>query len=115
MHELSIASAILSAAREEAERHAGARPVTLGLRIGALAGVDPEALRFCVECLTKGTDLESLGLEIEERPQRNQCRSCLLSFEVSDYQAQCPGCGTADTECVSGHELELAYLEVAEP
>jgi hydrogenase accessory protein HypB/hydrogenase nickel insertion protein HypA len=111
VHELSIASAMLSAAREEAQRHPRARPVTLGVRVGTLAGVDPEALRFCFGCLTKGTDLESLGLDIEQRSQRNKCRQCRLSFEVSDYQTQCPGCGAAETDCVSGHELELVYLE----
>ena len=112
---MSIASALLSAAREEAERHVGARPLTLGIRVGTLAGVDPEALRFCFECLTRGTDLESLGLDIEQRSQRNRCRRCRRSFRVRDYQTQCPGCGAAETDCVSGHELELVYLEVSEP
>ena len=115
MHELSIASAIVDAARAEARSHPGARLQTLGLLVGALSGVNPEALRFCFDSLTKETELEGLRLEIQECPQRNLCPQCPLTFDVIEYQAACPECGTRQTECVSGHELELAYLEVEEP
>ena len=46
MHELSIANAILDAVRKERERLNGARVIKVGVRIGELAGVDPEALSF---------------------------------------------------------------------
>jgi hypothetical protein len=58
MHELSIANAILDAVRKERELLNGARVIKVGVRIGALAGVDPEALSFGFEVLVKDTDLD---------------------------------------------------------
>ncbi|HUK18161.1 MAG TPA: hydrogenase maturation nickel metallochaperone HypA [Bryobacteraceae bacterium] len=71
MHEVGIASGILDAVRTEtavyqsANAHQPARAVKVGVRIGAMAGIDPESLAFCFEALVKGTDLEPLELAIE--------------------------------------------------
>ena len=65
MHEVGIASGILEAVQKETAAHQPARPVKVGVRIGAMAGVDPDSLTFCFEALVKGTDLEPLELAIE--------------------------------------------------
>jgi hydrogenase nickel incorporation protein HypA/HybF len=51
MHELSIANSILEAVRAEAVRRPGVRLLKVGLRVGELAGVEPEALSFCFDSL----------------------------------------------------------------
>jgi hydrogenase nickel incorporation protein HypA/HybF len=114
MHELSIANAILDAVRKERERLKGARVITVGVRIGELAGVDPEALSFGFEVLVKDTDLEPLALEIESSLRRHACLHCKHAFTVVDYRVDCPACGSTETRCIGGDELELAYLEVEE-
>ncbi len=43
----------------------GMRASAVGLRIGALAGVDAESLRFGFECLVKDSDLDPLRLEVD--------------------------------------------------
>jgi hydrogenase nickel incorporation protein HypA/HybF len=115
MHELSIANAILDAVREERARLNGARVIKVGVRVGALAGVDPEALSFGFEVMVKDTDLEPLTLEIESTSRRQECSHCGHVFTVVDYQVNCPACGSTETCCIGGAELELAYLEVGEP
>ena len=115
MHELSIASSILETVRAEKERRSGARVLKVGVRVGELAGVDPNALSFCFDSLVDGTDLAPLALEIEPRPRRHRCLRCALTFQVVDYEVSCPVCGVNETQLVSGDELELAYLEVEEP
>ena len=115
MHELSIASAILDAVRVEAEKRPGARVTKVGVRIGELAGVDPESLSFGFEALVKGTELEPLALEIESRPWRHRCRRCATTFAVTDGSLACPSCGAKETVFISGDELELAFLEMTEP
>ncbi len=65
MHEVGIAESILEAVRTEAALHSPARPVKVGVRIGALAGIDPDSLAFCFEALVKGSDLAPLALDIE--------------------------------------------------
>lgn len=115
MHELSVASAILEAVRSEAARHTGARFHKVGVRVGELAGVDPEALCFCFDSLVRGTEFGPLALEIEPCPRRHRCPRCARTFIVVDYEVTCPACGAAPTDCIGGDELELAYLEVEEP
>ena len=114
MHELSIASAILDAVRVEAEKRPGARVTKVGVRIGALSGVEPEALNFGFSVLVQGTDLEPLALEIEPIPRRQRCPACDLTFEVTDNSLACPGCASAETLLAGGEELDLAYLELEE-
>ena len=115
MHELSIASSILDSVKAEAERRPGTRILKVGVRVGELAGVDPEALSFCFESIVQGTALAPLSLEIEHRPHQNRCPHCARVFQVVDYVVACPACGTSDTDMISGDELELAYLEVEGP
>lgn len=114
MHELSIADAILETVRGEASRRAGARIVAVGVRVGELSGVNPDALRFSFEALVAGTELDPLSLEIEPCPRRERCEECGETFEPAEFTLICPNCGGHDTRCISGHELEVAYLEIAE-
>ena len=114
MHELSIANSILEAVRKERERLNGARITKVGVRIGELAGVDPEALSFGFEVLVKDTELAPLPLEIEFTSRRHKCARCKRVFTVVEYQVDCPACGATETRCIGGDELELAYLEVEE-
>ena len=69
MHEMGIASSVLETVHRELHRPGANRPeraAKVGLRIGEMAGVDSESLAdFCFEALTKGTEFESLELEIE--------------------------------------------------
>jgi hydrogenase nickel incorporation protein HypA/HybF len=114
MHEMGIASSVLEAVRTEMQRYPGTYPCKVCLRIGEMAAIDPEALRFCFEAITRETDFEALELEIEVCPRRQRCLVCGRVFIVHDYSVRCPACASLQTECISGDELELAYLEVEE-
>jgi hydrogenase nickel incorporation protein HypA/HybF len=65
MHEVGIAAGILDAVRTETAARQPARAVKVGVRIGEMAGIDPNSLSFCFEALVKGSDLEPLELAIE--------------------------------------------------
>jgi hydrogenase nickel incorporation protein HypA/HybF len=65
MHEVGIASGILDAVRKETHMHGAGRATKVGVRIGEMAGIDPQSLAFCFEVLVKGSDLEPLELAIE--------------------------------------------------
>lgn len=111
---MGIAYSVLAAVRSEMKRHPGKTPSKVGVRVGELSALDPEALRFCFEAITRDTDMESLKLEIEICPFRYRCRACGHEFTVRDYEIQCPQCADLKTECIGGQELDLAYLEVEE-
>ena len=114
MHELGIANSVLEAVRAEMVRRPGARVRSVGLRVGELAGVEIDALRFCFDALVHETDLEGAALEAETCPRRHRCPACAESFVVRDYRTECPRCRNPRTECVGGTELELSYLELEE-
>jgi hydrogenase nickel incorporation protein HypA/HybF len=112
MHEMGIANSVLESVRVESGRFPGRHICKVGVRIGELAGVDPEAMRFCFEALVQGTDLEPLELDVDYRPRRHECRTCGLSFVPRIEELTCPRCGGGDSRFIEGDELELAYLEV---
>jgi hydrogenase nickel incorporation protein HypA/HybF len=114
MHEIGIASSIIDAVRKEMAQHPLDRAEKVGIRIGALTAVDKSALQFCFEVLTRDTELGRLKLEVDCVPRRHRCPNCPNEFEVKDYDFDCPRCGSFAPECISGDELELAFLEVEE-
>src|SRR6202035_2252098 len=115
MHEMGIANSVLEAVRTEMGLHPGTYPCKVGVRIGEMAAIDQDALRFCFEAIILETDLESLELEIEVCSRRHRCQDCGgREFIVRDYDSRCLQCASLETTCISGDELELAFLEVEE-
>ncbi|HET8667446.1 MAG TPA: hydrogenase maturation nickel metallochaperone HypA [Terriglobales bacterium] len=114
MHELSIATAILDRVAAEAQRHPGARFTKVGVRIGEISGIDPEALSFGFECLVKDSEFDPLSLAIEFCPRIQRCLACAHEFPAPDSMTGCPKCGHAHTTCIGGEELDIAYMEVEE-
>jgi hydrogenase nickel incorporation protein HypA/HybF len=114
MHEIGIANSILEALSAELRLHPDVRAKRVGVRIGELSAIDEDALRFCFEALARDIGLADVKLHVELCPRRHRCRSCGSDFTVRAYDFQCPQCRLVSTECVSGDELELAYLEVEE-
>jgi hydrogenase nickel incorporation protein HypA/HybF len=114
MHEIGIASTILECVEAEARRHPGERVMAVGVRIGALASVDKDALDFAFESLTRDTDLSNLKLEIEWCPWRQRCLACSEEYEVRNMDVTCPKCNRNQTTCIGGTELDIAYLEMEE-
>jgi hydrogenase nickel incorporation protein HypA/HybF len=114
MHEMGIASSILEGVEAELGRRPGMRAVKVGVRIGELAAVDPDALSFAFEALTLDTNFAALKIDVEYVKPRGRCRECNRDFEVQNYELFCPACGSLNTERISGDELEFKYLEIEE-
>lgn len=112
MHEMGIANSILEGVAKELQRRPGTRAVKVGVRIGALAGVDPDALSFAFEALTLDTEFAGLAIDIDYVAPRSRCRDCGREFELRNYELLCPQCGSLSTERISGDELEFKYLEI---
>ena len=112
MHEMGIASSVLDTVRKELQRFPNGHVYKVALRIGELAGVDPDALSFCFEALVRDSDLEPLALEIERKRRQHTCTVCALPFAAADENSCCPACGSLDAIFSGGDELEIAYLEV---
>ncbi len=114
MHEIGIANSIIEAGQIEAARRTDSKLIKIGIRIGVLAGVDSDALRFAFTALTKGTNLDQVEFEIQSCPRKNCCLDCSEVFETALYSDHCPFCDSERSALVGGEELDLAYVEVEE-
>jgi hydrogenase nickel incorporation protein HypA/HybF len=111
MHELAITQSVVEAVTERT----GSAPVaTVRVRVGRLAGVVPDAMRFCFELVTAGTPLEGATLEIEQPEGRARCRACGEDFVLPDLVLLCV-CGSADVEVLAGRELAVASVVMTAP
>src|SRR5262245_12175239 len=94
-----------------AETVGPARVAKVRLQIGQLAGVVPEALRFCFDACARGTTLEGATLEIDEIAARGRCRRCGAELAMTTFLDPCP-CGGTDIELLAGQELRIKDVEV---
>jgi hydrogenase nickel incorporation protein HypA/HybF len=109
MHELAITQGVVDAVTERT----GSAPVaSVRVRVGRLAGVVPDAMRFCFELVTAGTPLEGAALEIDQPEGRGHCRACGVDLVLADLILLC-ACGSADVEVLAGRELAVASVVLA--
>ncbi len=112
MHEMSIAQSILDIALEVAGKEGARKVVSIKIQAGAMRGIVPEQLRFCMEFLTRETLAEGARLEVETLPIRGLCRQCRTEFEVENFSFICPKCEGSTIETLSGMELAVKEIEV---
>lgn len=103
----------LDLAVAEARRAGAVRVHRLRLRVGALSGVVPEALRFAFDALAPGSPAEGGLLEIEPIAAVWRCGACDCELESGPADDRCPACGNAAVRLRRGLELELATVEVS--
>lgn len=112
MHELAIAETIVEKLQQRMRTNGYARINAVGMRIGKLSDVVPDALTFGFELCVKDTALDGAALEIEHVPVRGRCNACRKEFEVDGYLFVCSDCQSRDIEMLQGQELEITYLRV---
>lgn len=111
MHELSIAQSLVDTVRQEAAAHPGSRVTRVGVRVGDLSGVQPDALEFSFEVIVRDTEFAGAALAVERVPLTQRCDACNREFPVVDFTLLCPDCG-ATTRTVAGDELQMTYIEL---
>lgn len=113
MHEVGIMESAIDAVLRHARAHSARRVHRIVLRIGALAGVEPDGLRFAFDVVTSGTLAAGATLEIEAVPARAHCAACDADFTVEGgFIARCPACQALSGDLRSGRELELSRIEM---
>lgn len=111
---MSIISGLLDAVQQEVRSHPGKRVLTVRARVGTLRLVVPDIMQNCYAAATHDTALDGSRLELETIPARARCRQCRAEFPVEDNWFQCPTCTAADGELLTGNELDLTGIEVAD-
>jgi hydrogenase nickel incorporation protein HypA/HybF len=126
MHELALAEAIVTAAKETARKNGLERITRIEVRVGELQQIEREAFRFAVE--------ELIEAEIDVQPDaaRFSCRRCGLDYGLADTQRpadhdaseaihfipelahaflRCPGCASPDFTVTGGRGVTLGAIE----
>lgn len=109
MHEMSITRNMVELCVEQA---GGRRITSVTLKIGELAGVDPEAIEFCFEACARGTVAAQAVLVMEKIAGRGCCRHCSHEFPLAAYHDPCPACGSFGAGIIAGDELQVRELTV---
>ncbi|MEM6785925.1 MAG: hydrogenase maturation nickel metallochaperone HypA [Myxococcota bacterium] len=109
MHELSITRNIVATVVDHAR---GRRVDEVTLKIGTLAGIELQALRFCFDVCTEGTCIEGAKLRIEEIPGRGRCVDCDETVSLGQPIAVCPCDKRARLIIEAGEELLIHSMEV---
>lgn len=112
MHEMSIAEGLIQLLEEQAQSQQFSKVKRLWLEIGPLAAVEPQALQFCFEAVTRDSLAEGAVLEIIVLPGRAWCMGCNASVPIRQRYDSCPLCGSHHLQVTQGDELRVKELEV---
>lgn len=112
MHEMSLAEGILQIAEDAARRQGFERVAEIRLEIGALAGVEIDALRFCLDAVLDGSLAEGARLVLETLPGRGWCLACGEEVEIAALYDPCPRCGGFQVQATGGTEMRVKDLLV---
>lgn len=112
MHEMSLMESVLDIVEDEARKAGTTKVKAVKLAIGELSHVEPDAMRFCFEAVTRGSIAEDAVLEIEMVPGRGWCLDCAETVALSERFGACPKCGGHGVQMTGGDDLRVAELEV---
>ncbi len=114
MHELGIARDILEVVGQYVTQEQMPAVRSIRIKLGKLSGIVPESLGFCFDAIVADTPMAGASLEIVRVPTRADCEGCRHSFEIDDPVFICPACGSAGIKVVSGTELHVIDIELAD-
>ena len=112
MHELSLAENAIALIEEAARRECFRCVHRIWMEIGALACVEPEALRFAFQAASAGTCADGAELVIVPVAGEGECPACGLRTAATDTHVLCPGCGIRALTIVRGAEMRITDLDV---
>jgi hydrogenase nickel incorporation protein HypA/HybF len=113
MHELAVCQSILAQAAAIAAANKADRVQLITLRIGRLAGIEPDLLRAAFPLVAHGTCCEAATLRIETVAVDVECRLCGTTRDVAPNRLLCGSCGTWRVTLRGGNEMRLESLELA--
>jgi len=112
MHEVSLCEDVIRLIEDQAQTQQFTRVTAVWLEIGALAGVETEAMRFSFDAVAKDSVADGATLNIIDIPAQARCPVCDKAVQVSARFDACPDCGHYPLEIIAGEEMRIKELEV---
>lgn len=112
MHEMSLAEGILQIVEAAAREQGFTRVREIRLEIGALSGVEVEALSFCLDVVLRNSVADGARVELERLPGQGFCLACGERVEIQALYDACPKCGGYQVQATGGTEMRVKDLLV---
>ena len=112
MHEMALAQGVLDVIEEQARRARFHAVRTVFVEIGELSGVEPQAISFCFDAVTRGSIAEGARLEIVPVEGRGICIDCGEAVRLRERFDACPQCGAYGVQATAGTGMRVKELEV---
>lgn len=112
MHELSIAMALVKQVESIASEQKASAVRKVAVMVGALSGVDPEALRGAFPLAAEGTLTAGAELVIAWVPASVWCKVCGKASSPESPFIYCEGCASTTVDIETGRELCITSVEV---
>jgi hydrogenase nickel incorporation protein HypA/HybF len=109
---MSLAEGVLQLIEDAAQREGFKRVSAIWVEIGQLSGVEPEALAFCFDAVTRGSIAEGARFEIIHVPGRGFCPECGHDTALDEVYDACKHCGAVPVQVTGGTEMRVKELEV---
>lgn len=112
MHEMSLAEGVLQIVEETARRENAQRVKLVVLEIGRLSSVQPDALCFCFDAVTRGSIADGTTLDIVDVPGSGWCLQCMATVPMQELYGACPTCGSHQVQPTGGTEMRVKEIEI---
>jgi hydrogenase nickel incorporation protein HypA/HybF len=112
MHEMAVTESILRITLEHAQRNKAARVTAINIKLGQLASLVDDSIRFYWDLIAADTIAEKAELRFERVPARVVCLDCAAEFPLSKDSFACPNCGSERFRVVAGDEMSVESIEV---
>lgn len=113
MHEMSLAEGIVELVEQTAKRENALSVRRVVLEIGCLSAIEPDALRFCFDAVTRGGLADGAVLDILSVPGVAWCSQCAANVPMQVLYDSCPVCGDYRMQPTAGTEMRVKEIEIA--
>ena len=112
MHEMSLAEGILDIVEHAARDQGFTKVKEIRLEIGALSGVEVDALKFSLDVVLNHSIAEGAEVGMDMVPGTGWCMSCGETVRISALYDPCPRCGGYEVQATGGTEMRVKDLLV---
>lgn len=112
MHEMALAEGVLGLIETAQQRQGFAQVSAVRMEIGALAGVEVEALRSCLEIVLLRSVARGAEIEFNIAPGSGFCLDCAQTVPIETLYADCPRCAGPHVQATGGLAMRVLDLTV---
>ena len=112
MHEMALCQSVVQALEEQGIAQGFARVTAVWLEIGALASVEPDAMRFGFDVAARDSIADQARLEIIEMAGVAWCMRCATTIALQRFGDACPLCGSYQLQVLDGQQIRIKQIEV---